>query len=285
MFDFCAFTSFEIYPCVLADTMDQNDLVKALRFYMEQVFSDLQNLSQNDPQRWRNGLQDIKSWDKNIVMQELDSLHEIKPDFEDAVSNYARFSVDLPDLVQKFMLLCSMNSAIVDREYWTYNLSDRAKFVDDILVLSLRALAPKKQPHAPELSEAMVSADDSISQTADLVSQASRASAFPNASKVSMASRRSSTSKASKAFAEPDYQSKVSVASSANSHVSRRRRESRESRDMRTTEIPSSVDEYKELDVDYPATATDLFVGDMDSAIRRLGTMPVINDDQTGMED
>ena len=54
---------------------------------------------------------------------------------------------------------------------------------------------------------------------------------------------------------------------------------------MRTTEIPSSVDEYKELDVDYPATATDLFVGDMDSAIRRLGTMPVINDDQTGMED
>lgn len=291
MFDFCAFTSFEIYPCGLADTMDadQNDLVKALRFYMEQVFSDLQNLSQNDSQRWRNGLQDIKSWNKDIVMQELDSLHEIKPDFEDVVSNYASFAVNLPDLVQKFMLLCSMNSAIVDREYWTYNLSDRAKFVDDILVLSLRALAPKKQPHAPELSEAIVSADDSISQTADLVSQASRASAFPNASKAgSMASRRSITSKASKAFAEPgqpDNQSKASVASasSANSHVSRRRRESRESRDMRTTEIPTAVDEYKELEVDLPAAS--LFGGDIDSAIRRLGTMPAVYDDQTGMED
>ena len=108
--------------------------------YFELVMSDLNDITNNDTTKWRNGLNDIGSWNDNVIDDELD---QFKQTCDDADMLFQSFDLDgeLKTFLHKIMTATTKTSAVIERHYWTYPHRDRQAFLVDTIAMTARSLA------------------------------------------------------------------------------------------------------------------------------------------------
>ena len=108
--------------------------------YFELVMSDLNDITNNDTTKWRNGLNDIGSWNDDVIDDELD---QFKRACDDADMLFQSFDLDgeLKTFLHKIMTATTKTSAVIERHYWTYPHRDRQAFLVDTIAMTARSLA------------------------------------------------------------------------------------------------------------------------------------------------
>tara|TARA_X000000950_G_scaffold138227_1_gene171547 strand:+ start:3270 stop:4055 length:786 start_codon:yes stop_codon:yes gene_type:complete len=261
--------------------MNQETLASAYKFYVEQVFSDLYTLSQRDPERWRNGLGDIRSWNEAVILQELSAVREVCTDVDALLDDVATVPVSTERFHTKIMRLISSHPAIVEREYWTYSVADRTAFVSEMVTLALRAVAPTAPLPPPPLVQSLgndVTHDESVSQVAVKQEVESRSLPFAERGDSSLvASIVSIPSRAS------HFPSSSTPADTMSVRSSRSRREASMPRLEETTTSQNPPPSLIRTLVPESTKSVTSTVSKVSSRSQR--PQPVVDDLTTGMED
>jgi len=119
--------------------------------YFELVMSDLNDITNNDTTKWRNGLKDIGSWNDNVIDDEL---VQFKQTCLDADMLFKSFDLDgeLKTFLHKIMMATTKAPAVIDRHYWTYPHRDRQAFLVDTIAMTARSLAIASRRRRGEIS-------------------------------------------------------------------------------------------------------------------------------------
>lgn len=120
--------------------------------YFEIVMAELNDMTNNDTTKWRNGLKDIGAWNDSILQDEISQFMQTCPD-ADTLFKAFDLDHDLKTFLHKIMIATSQSPAVIDRHYWTYPHRDRQAFLVDTIAMAARSLAlasRKRGESAPE---------------------------------------------------------------------------------------------------------------------------------------